>query len=319
MECTSETGGAPISAYTATTTPGGASCSTIRDLGCAIDGLADGIYSVTVSARNAIGTGPDSAPVDFSVSTTNSPPQASLDVSPASGSAPLDVAATVTASDTDGDALTYTLDFGDGPPWRPARCPLAPTTHRYDTAGTYTVRLAVSDGRATTIETTTVTVGSSEPLQAVAGDDVSVTVGVPVTFDGSASLLLLSGIHRHTWDFGDGSSSSEGVRVAHAFTQPGTYAVTLSVARGGDSSSVALTVTVNPVPSVPGLSITVRELGGSTIPAADVMVIAASGARYPATSDGEGVAHIDGLADGSYTAYGWREGYRPQRGHSHGR
>ena len=258
-----ETGGAAISGYTATIAPGGASCSTIRDLGCTVDGLAGGAYSVTVSARNAIGTGPESAPpAGFSVSTTNSYPQASLDVSPSNGSAPLDVSATVTASDTDGDALTYTLDFGDGTAAATGSLPTAPVAHRYDMAGTYTVRLGVSDGFATTVETTTVTVSSSEPLQAFAGDDVSITVGVPITFDGSASRPLL-GIDSYTWDFGDGSPSVDGARATHAFAESGTYTVALRVDRGDEGSSATLTATVNPVPSVPGLSITVKETGGS--------------------------------------------------------
>ena len=306
-----ETGGAPISGYTATITPGGASCSTIRDLGCTVAGLADGIYSVTVSARNAIGTGPELTPIDFSVSTTNSSPQASLDVSPTSGPAPLDVSATVTGSDTDADVLTYTLDFGDGTSVASGSLPAAPTAHRYDRAGTYTVRLGVSDGHATTVETTTVTVWSSEPLQAVAGDDVSVTVGVPVTFDGSASRPQL-GIGGYTWDFGDGSPSVDGARATHAFAEPGTYTVTLRVDRGGESSSATLTATVNAVPSVPGLSITVKESGGSTISAADVVVISANGTKYASTSGADGIARIDRLSDGNHTVYGWRSGYLPK-------
>jgi len=52
-----------------------------------------------------------------------------------------------------------------------------------------------------------------------------------------------------TWDFGDGSGSSQQNPV-HAYSNPGTYSVTLSVANAHGTSSVTQTnhITVNPVP-----------------------------------------------------------------------
>ena len=56
------TGGSPITGYTATASPGGATCTTAT-LGCTIGGLTNGTpYSFTVTATNAVGTGPASAP-----------------------------------------------------------------------------------------------------------------------------------------------------------------------------------------------------------------------------------------------------------------
>ena len=57
-------GGSPISAYTATASPGGASCSwSSGPLSCTISGLTNGTtYTISVSATNAVGTGPPSAP-----------------------------------------------------------------------------------------------------------------------------------------------------------------------------------------------------------------------------------------------------------------
>ena len=54
-------GGSPPTGYTATASPGGATCTTAAN-GCVLTGLIAGTtYSVTVTATNAVGAGPASA------------------------------------------------------------------------------------------------------------------------------------------------------------------------------------------------------------------------------------------------------------------
>jgi hypothetical protein len=56
-------GGAAVTGYTATATPGGAQCSTDGATTCTITGLPEGTeHQVTVTATNAVGTGPASLP-----------------------------------------------------------------------------------------------------------------------------------------------------------------------------------------------------------------------------------------------------------------
>lgn len=56
-------GGRPVTGYTATASPGGATCTTTGAKGCTIEGLASGTrYAVTVTATNEAGTGPGSEP-----------------------------------------------------------------------------------------------------------------------------------------------------------------------------------------------------------------------------------------------------------------
>jgi len=56
------------------------------------------------------------------------------------------------SSDPDGDALTYTWEFGDGTP--AARFTFPRTTHPYANVGNYTVKVTVDDGRGGTASAT---------------------------------------------------------------------------------------------------------------------------------------------------------------------
>ncbi|MEZ5247135.1 MAG: fibronectin type III domain-containing protein [Acidimicrobiales bacterium] len=66
--------GAPVTGYTATAWPGGATCSTTAALTCTVTGLTNGVtYSITVVASSAGVTGMPSAPA-VSVTPTTNPP-----------------------------------------------------------------------------------------------------------------------------------------------------------------------------------------------------------------------------------------------------
>jgi len=57
------------------------------------------------------------------------------------------------SSDPDGDALTYSWDFGDGTPV--AKFTFPRTTHRYARPGDYTVKVTIDDGRGGTCNAST--------------------------------------------------------------------------------------------------------------------------------------------------------------------
>ena len=59
----SDNGGTPITGYTATATPGGQSCTADSSRSCTITGLTNNVaYRVSVTATNAVGVSPASAP-----------------------------------------------------------------------------------------------------------------------------------------------------------------------------------------------------------------------------------------------------------------
>ena len=86
----------------------------------------------------------------------NTPPAIeSATASPTSGFGPLQVAFNVTATDADGDALTYSWDFdGDGTEDSAVEDP----SHTYTAPGVYEAEVTVSDGEAERSQTVTVTV-----------------------------------------------------------------------------------------------------------------------------------------------------------------
>src|SRR5690606_9309151 len=102
-------------------------------------------------------------------SDTNAPPQAVLSASPQSGDPPLTVTFDAREStDSDpGDELSYAWDLdGDGEPDDDVTDPVV--THTYDTAGTRTVRLEVTDkAGATDVATTTIRVGTAPAVPTI--------------------------------------------------------------------------------------------------------------------------------------------------------
>ena len=141
---------------------------------------------------------------------------------------------------------SYAWDFGDGTTGNGPT-----TTHAYDTAGTYTVILTVTDdvGRIATA-TTSLTVGTGNPTADFTFNPSAPRGGQDVTFDGSPSQAA-SGrtIVSYTWSFGDGGSGT-GQTVSHRFpavTATTTFNVLLTVTDSqGKTSSTTKPVTVTP-------------------------------------------------------------------------
>jgi predicted RNA-binding protein with TRAM domain len=106
-------GGTPVSGYTVTSSPGGRTCTTGAALSCTLSGLSNGTaYTFTVTATNAVGTGPVSAA--SSPVTPQSAPGAPTAVSAIAGNA--QAAASWTAPAFDGGSVIsgYTVTSSPG-------------------------------------------------------------------------------------------------------------------------------------------------------------------------------------------------------------
>ena len=92
---------------------------------------------------------PGSATSTLSIMVGTNGPSAQLAATTASGTAPLDTAFELTATQLDSDSLTYSLDFGDGsqPSEGTLDAPYAPITisHTYAAPGTHTAEVTITD------------------------------------------------------------------------------------------------------------------------------------------------------------------------------
>ena len=152
---------------------------------------------------------------------------------------------TSSASDIDGDALTFLWNFGDG------AVSTDPTpSHTYAAAGVYTATVTVSDpAGAMTSASVIVHVfqDSDRPTARFVSNDLTGYVGTPVGFDASFSTDPKNNIVSYDWDFGDGSPHGAQQIISRVYALPGTYTVTLTIVDGdGLTDSTTLTTVVLP-------------------------------------------------------------------------
>jgi PKD repeat protein len=121
----------------------------------------------------------------------------------------------------------YLWDFGDGDGGTGVV-----STHEFDAAGDYPVRLTVTDNNGRTGSTSQiVTVGVGNPPTATFVSSPTAPVpGAPAFFNATQSTAGAG--HRivsYRWNWGDGKPNGSGSTVSHIFTIAGTYVVVLTV------------------------------------------------------------------------------------------
>jgi PKD repeat protein len=155
------------------------------------------------------------------------------------------VVAFTASSDSKETGVTYSWDFGDGK--KADKVATATTSHTYDKAGPYTVKVTANSakGAAGKVVQINITVKNANPTAAFSADKTSGDAPLDVSFDGSSSKDTDGTITDYQWDFGD-STKGSGAKVHHPYPAAGTYNVTLAVTDNdkGTNTSKATAITV---------------------------------------------------------------------------
>jgi subtilisin len=163
--------------------------------------------------------------------TADEAPVARFVGSPTSGTAPLTVSFT---DQSTGTVTSWSWTFGDG-----GSSSLRNPSHRYTSAGTYTVRLTVSGPKGSDTETLDgyITVGTVQaPVAQFAGSPTSGDAPLTVSFTDQSTGT----INNWSWNFGDGGTSTQ-ASPSHQYTSAGTYTVSLTVSGPGGSDTESKT------------------------------------------------------------------------------
>ena len=171
--------------------------------------------------------------------------------------------------------VRYDWDLGDGTILNGAV-----VQHAYNTAGSYTVKLTVTDQAGMTNSTTKsvqiTPVVEVVPPTAVIEGPTSVMVGDPATFSAIGSQQGTAAITSYQFTSGDGNSQGPGPENTFTtiYSQPGVYNVSVTVAdAGGLSDTASMQVTVNAslvgtswylLNTIPGTSISL-DFGNGTL------------------------------------------------------
>ena len=197
---------------------------------------AAGTYDVKLTVTDDQGA-TDSVTKSVTVAAANQPPTAKFSFSASNLAVSFDGSA---SSDPDGSVASYAWDFGDGSGPGSSATP----SHTYSAAGTYDVKLTVTDDQgATDSVTKSVTVAAAnQPPTAKFSFSAS---NLAVSFDGSASSDPDGSVASYAWDFGDGSGPGSSATPSHTYSAAGTYDVKLTVTDDqGATDSVTKSVTV---------------------------------------------------------------------------
>ncbi len=149
-----------------------------------------------------------------------------------------------TSSISSGTITSWYWNFGDGN----SRTNTNGTPFRYKFAGTgnYNVQLAVQSANGCVSDTLTKTlVVSVKPVAAFTISKTEACAGDSLTFTDN-STLTPGTISNWQWNFGDGTvvNRTNNAAFLYAYTQPGTYTVSLAAVSAGNCASEPVTRTV---------------------------------------------------------------------------
>ncbi len=241
-----------------------------------------GTYTATLTVTDVLGA-TDSSSVVITVA-DNIAPNAAVGLLTASPKTGFAVDFDGTASvDSDGAIVSYAWVFGDGGTGSGAN-----PSHTYSAAGSYLAKLTVTDDNGDTgAKTLRVNVvDNSAPTASASVVTPIPKTGVPVDFDGTASVDADGTIVAWAWDFGDtgtGSTSSP----SHTYASAGTYNASVTVTDENGATDISPFVVVVADNVQPTAAFTATPTAGTA----------------PLAVSFDGATSSD--SDGSVVAYSW--------------
>jgi len=202
-----------------------------------------GTYSVTLTVQDYPDSHYDSITKSIVIEAEQpvlNPPIAQFSANPTTGEIPLKVQF---KDDSLRSPTEWKWDFGDG-----GTSEQQNPEHIYNSAGTFTVTLTVTNADGSDTETSTI----------VAKNTVNALPEASIGYDkseGDAPLTvqfqdLSSKGESSAWDFGDGATSTD-KDPAHTFADPGTYTVKLTSTNLYGSDDTTCSIKVNDPPVIP--------------------------------------------------------------------
>ena len=189
-----------------------------------------GTYTVSLTATGPGGSNTATKTGYISVSKPTTPaPSASFNATPTSGTAPLLVTLTDTSTGTIASRL---WDLGDG-----TTSTAQSIAKTYSAAGTYTVKLTVTNASGSTTTTKTISATAIAPVANFSATPTSGTAPLKVQFSDSSTNAT-----SWSWNFGDGNTSTL-QNPSNTYLKAGTFTASL-IASGPGGASTAKTVTI---------------------------------------------------------------------------
>lgn len=202
-----------------------------------------GVFEAILTVTDAEGlTSTDTVTITIG-ETQNEGPKSVVSATPTTGEAPLEVAFRGSDSTDDYAISSYNWNFGNG-----AQTNNANFSYTYETPGTYTAELTVTDENGLS-DKASITITVTEPTNSapVARTNANITQGtapLTVQFTGDNSSDD-KGITGYSWDFKDGGTATI-ANPSHTFNVAGTYVAELTVTdQEGLTHKNTITIIVN--------------------------------------------------------------------------
>lgn len=216
-----------------------------------------GTYTVSLTATNSGGSSTVTNTGYITVTNpTMAAPVANFSATPISGTAPLLVTLTDTSA---GTVSSRFWDLGDG-----ATSTAQSVVKTYNSAGSYNVKLTVSNAGGGSVKSQTISVTATAPTANFTASPNSGVAPLPVTFSNSSTGTIVS----YSWNFGDNTTSTE-QNPAHTYANAGAYTVTLTATgpSGTTPSTKTQTITVSAASTSGGLvaAYNFEEASGATV------------------------------------------------------